>query len=163
MRKFLRFRALVTMMPYWSMPSFAWDSTVYSLWWLPLAKKPQLRANFDIWGDSCTDSLLLTDEGQIWCARANPRSTLTCQISSWSVYFVALWWLKDPKFYHFIDLNSILWCRQLAAIWESWTRVHNYKTFPYPMVSRSFLYSIAFMAKSCAQTDVQKRDEQTKN
>ena len=36
------------------------------------------------------------------------------------------------------------------------------QTFPYPTVSKSFLYSNTFMAKSGAQTlDVQKRDEQT--
>jgi len=33
-------------------------------------------------------------------------------------------------------------------------------TFPYPAVSKSFLYSNAFMAKSSAKSDVQKRDAQ---
>jgi len=41
--------------------------------------------------------------------------------------------------------------------------MHNYnlQTFPYPTVSKSFMYSNVFMAKSGAQPDVQKRDEQT--
>jgi len=32
-----------------------------------------------------------TNEGQIWCAIADPRSTFTCEISSRSVYCVDLW------------------------------------------------------------------------
>jgi len=39
-----------------------------------------------------------TDEGQIWRARADPWSTLTCQISSCLVYSVAHWWWKTPNF-----------------------------------------------------------------
>jgi len=36
------------------------------------------------------------------------------------------------------------------------------QTFPYPTVSKSFLYSNAFLTKLCAQlSDIQKRDEQT--
>jgi len=46
-----------------------------------------------------------TDESQIWCAIADPRCTLTCQISSRSVYSVALWrrksW-KTPNFCRFL-------------------------------------------------------------
>ena len=37
--------------------------------------KATIFANFDIWG-------WLDDEGQIWCAIADPWYTLTCQISS---------------------------------------------------------------------------------
>ena len=39
-----------------------------------------------------------TDEGQIWCAIADPWSTHMCQISSRSVYSVALCWRKTPMF-----------------------------------------------------------------
>jgi len=46
----------------------------------------------------------------------------------------------------FLDFD-ILWCRQLAAIWQSWTRAH-LQTFPYPTTSKSFLFSNAFLAKS---------------
>jgi len=90
-------------------------------------QKPQFWENFDIWRTPVPTPF--NDEGQIWCTRAEPRSTLTTQISSRSVYSVALWWRKTPKIYHLIDFG-ILWCRQLAAIWESWTRVHNHKSSP---------------------------------
>ena len=36
---------------------------------------------------------------------------------------------KNPKFCHFVDFG-ILWCYQLAPVWESWTWVHNYKRSP---------------------------------
>ena len=40
----------------------------------------------------------LTDMGQILRATADPRCTLTCQISSRSVNYVALWRRKPPNF-----------------------------------------------------------------
>jgi len=57
-------------------------------------QKPQFWANFDISGGSCTNPF--TDEGQIWCARADPRYTFTCEISSRSIYSVVLWRRKTP-------------------------------------------------------------------
>ena len=39
-----------------------------------------------------------TDEGQIWCAIADPWYTLMCQISSRSVYSGALWRQKKTIF-----------------------------------------------------------------
>jgi len=45
-------------------------------------QKPQFRANFVIWGTPVPTP----DEGQIWCARLDPRSTLTRQISSECVH-----------------------------------------------------------------------------
>jgi len=60
-------------------------------------QKPQFWANFDIFGGSCTDPPF-TDEGQIWCARADPRSTLTCQISSECVHCVGFRWPKNHNF-----------------------------------------------------------------
>jgi len=45
-----------------------------------------------------------TDEGQIWCARADPRSTLAGQISSECVHCVSFRWPKTiilGKFGHF--------------------------------------------------------------
>jgi len=87
-------------------------------------QKPQFLANFDIWGLLYRPPFI--DEDQIWCDRADPWYMLTCQISSWSVYSVAFDSENPPKFCHFLDF-CILWCRQLAAVWESWTRFHNYK------------------------------------
>jgi len=36
---------------------------------------------------------------------------------------------EKPQFLPFLNFG-ILWCRQLKAIWESWTRLHNYKPSP---------------------------------
>jgi len=44
-----------------------------------------------------------TDEGQIWCARADPRSTLTRQISSECVHCVGFRWPK-PQFWANFDI-----------------------------------------------------------
>ena len=53
-----------------------------------------------------------------------------CQISSRSVYSVDLWLrTKTIQFVPFLEFG-ILWCRQLAAIWESWTRMYKYKPSP---------------------------------
>jgi len=45
-------------------------------------QKPQFWATFDIWGLPYRTPF--TDEGQIWCARSDPRSTrkLTYEMSS---------------------------------------------------------------------------------
>jgi len=39
---------------------------------------------------------------------------------------------KNPKFWRFCHVLDfgILWCRQLVTIWESWTKMHNYKPSP---------------------------------
>jgi len=53
----------------------------------------------------------------------------------------------------------------VSPVGSSLTKFNTYahlQTFPYPTVSKPFLYSNAFMAKSGAQSDVQKRDELTK-
>ena len=39
-----------------------------------------------------------TYEGQMWCATSDQRYTLICQISSRSVYSVAVWRRKPPNF-----------------------------------------------------------------
>ena len=75
-------------------------------------QKPQFWAKFDIWGLLYRPPF--TDESQIWCARADPRYTLTCQISPPSVYSVALW-RQNAQSLPFLDFG-ILWCRQLAAV-----------------------------------------------
>jgi len=118
-----------------------------SLCRLPVAKKHNFGANFDIWG------LLYrppsTDEGQIWFAIADPRCTLTCQISSRSVYSVALCWRK-LHFLPFFGLQHLV----VSPIGSSLTKLNTdaqLQTFPYPTLSKSFLYSNAFMVKSGAQ------------
>ena len=85
-------------------------------------------------------------EGQIWFARADPRYTFSCQISSRSVYSVALWRRKTQSFAvfglrHFVTSpvgGSLRMLNTGAQL----------QTFPYPKVSKSFLYSSVFMAES---------------
>ena len=95
-----------------------------------------------------------TDEGQIWCAIADPRSTLTRQISSRSVYSVVLWRRKTRNFCHilpYFELRHLV----VSPIGNSLTKMNTgaqLQAFPYPTVSKSFLYSNAFMAKSGTQS-----------
>jgi len=63
----------------------------------------------------------LTNEGQIWFAKADPRSTLICQTLPQSVYFVALWWQKKPYFavfglWHFMVLLFGVDLRKLFTV-----------------------------------------------
>jgi len=86
-------------------------------------ENPQFWANFDIW-EAVVPSPL-TDESQIWCDRENPRSMLTCQISSWFVYSMSSG-SKNLKFCHFFGLQHFV----VSPCWgtsESWSLVHNYK------------------------------------
>ena len=96
-----------------------------------------------------------TDEGQIWCAIADPWCTFTCQISSRSVYSVALCWRKTPIF-------ATFWISAFSGVasWQHSEKVEHGCTstnLPYPTVLKSFLYSNAFMAKSGAQSLTFKR------
>jgi len=128
-------------------------------------QKPQFWANFDFWGVLYRPPS--TAEGPIWCAIADPRYTLTCQISSRSIYSVALCWWKPP-FLPFFGLRHLV----VSPIGSSLKKLNTGaqpRTFAYPTVSKSFLYPNAFMAKSGAQsltfksvTDRQ-TDKQTKN
>jgi len=89
-----------------------------------------------------------TDEGRIWCATVDARSTLTRQISSQRVYFAVIWRRETGKF---IILLTSSFCG--VASWRRSKKVERGCTttnIPYPTVSKSFLYS-----------DLQKRDGQT--
>jgi len=119
-----------------------------SLCRLPVAKIHNFGQIVTFWG------LLywppLTDEGQMWCAIADSWYTITCQISSRSVYSVARGWRKTPIF-AFFGLRHLV----LSPIGNSLTKLNagaQPQTFPYPTASKSFLYSNAFMANSGAQS-----------
>ena len=115
---------------------------------LPVAKKPQFWANFDVLGAPVPTPL--TDEGQMWCAIADSWYTITSQISSRSVYSVARGWRKTPIF-AFFGLRHLV----LSPIGNSLTKLNTgaqLQASPYPTASKSFLYSNAFMAKSGAQS-----------
>jgi len=95
-------------------------------------QKPQFLAHFDLWGAPVPTRF--TDEGQVWCA--NPRYTLTCQISSRSVYSVALCWRKTPIL-PFFGLRHLV----LSLIGNSLTKLNTgaqLQAFPYPAASKSF-------------------------
>jgi len=51
------------------------------------------------------------------------------------VYSVALW-RRKKTFCRFLDFG-ISWCRQLAATWKSWTRLHNY-ILPNTFMAKSY-------------------------
>jgi len=122
-------------------------------------QKPQFLADFDLW--LAPEPSPFTDQSQIWCTIADPRYTLTCQISSRSVYSVALCWRKTQIFCRFFGLQRLV----LSPIGNSWRKLNTggqLQSFPYPSVSKSFLCSNAFMAKSGAQSlTFKKRDEQS--
>jgi len=98
-------------------------------------EKPKFWANFDIWG-----------EGWVWCARVDPRATLRLLTKFCLDQFIlSLCGGEKPQilpFYclwHFVvspvgsDLRKLNTSAQLQA-------------FPYPTLSKSFLYSNAFIA-----------------
>jgi len=84
-----------------------------SLCWLPIAKDHYLGQNFDIWETPVPTPF--TDEGQIWHARADPRSTLTRQISSQCVHCVSFWWPKNT-----IWANFDLWGAPVPTPFYLW-------------------------------------------
>ena len=147
------------------------DHCIFILWFLSIylfssSQRPHIL------GLQCRPPF--TDEGQIWCATAGPRSTLTCQISSECVHSVGFRWPKNTILGKF----RLLWnsCTDrllpMRAKFSALEQTHGIRllvlsptgsrlrkmdtgaqlqTLPYPMVSKLFLYSNAFMAKSGAQ------------
>ena len=115
-------------------------------------QKPQFWPNFGTLGLLYRPTF--TDEGQIWCAIADPRSTFTCEISSLSVYFVVLWRRKTPIFAVFLPFFKLrhLVMSLIGIYLRKLSTGAQLQTFPYPTASKSFLYSNAFMAKLGAQT-----------
>ena len=87
-----------------------------------------------------------TDEGQIWCAIADPQCTFTCQNSYRSVYSVAV---RRPK----IPIFAVFWTSAFSDV-DNLRKLNTgaqLQTFPYPTSSKSFLCSNAFMVKSGEQ------------
>ena len=119
-----------------------------SLYRLPVDKNHKFGQILTFWGLLYRPPF--TDEGQIWCATADPRSTLTCQISSRSFPSGG----KKSQFCHilpYFELRHLV----VSPIGSSLRKLNTgaqLQTFPYSRVSKSFLYSNAFMAKSGAQS-----------
>jgi len=119
-----------------------------SLGRLPVAKNYNFRQIVTFW--ELLHRPHFTDEGQIWCPIADPWYTFTCEISSRSVYSVVLWLRKTPILPFFG-----LWHLVVSPIGSSLRKLNTgaqLQAFRYPTVSKSFLYSNAFMAKSGAQS-----------
>jgi len=117
-----------------------------SLCRLPVAKTTILGKFLHL-GDFCTDPFLLM---RAKFSALEQTYTLTCEISSRSIYSVALWRWKSPIF-------AVFWTSacSVSPTGNSLTKLNTgaqLQAFPYPTVSKSFLYSNAFMAKSGAQT-----------
>ena len=127
---------------------------------LPVAKKPQFWANFDILGAPVPTPF--TDDGQMRCAIADPWYTLTCQISSRSVYSAALWWRKPPNFCVFFGNSAFC---SVASWWQSEKVEHGCRTTNLPLSNGIKIVSVLQrLHGEIGRTisDVQKCDEQTK-
>jgi len=101
-----------------------------------------------------------TDEDQIWCATADPWCTLTYQISSRSVYSVALCWRKPPIFAVFYGLRHLV----LSPIGNKVE--HGCTTTNLSLSNGIKIVSVLQRLHGkigCTISDVQKRDEQTKS
>ena len=102
----------------------------------------------------------MTDEGQIWCATADPWYTLTCQISPGSVYPVATCWQKNPIF-------VIFWISAFSVVasWQQSDKVeHGCTTTNLPLSNGVKIVSVLQRLHGeirCTISDVQKHDEQT--
>jgi len=100
-----------------------------------------------------------TDKGQIWCTIAGPWCTLTCQISSGSLYAVAVWRRKTPIF-------AVCWTSAFSDV-DSWQ--HSEKV-EHGCTTTNLRLSNGIKIVSVLQrlhgenwrtnSDVQKRDEQ---
>jgi len=101
-----------------------------------------------------------TDEGQIWCAIADPRCTFACEISSRSVYSVVLWWRKTPIF-------AVFWTSTFSDVanWhQSQKAEHECTTTNLPLSNDIKIVSVLLrLHGEIGRTisDVQKRDGQT--
>ena len=76
---------------------------------------PQFWVNFDVFG-----APVPTPFYQMWCAIADPLHALTCQMSSRSVYFVALCWRKPPIF-------AVFWTSAFSVVanWQQSDKVEH--------------------------------------
>jgi len=99
----------------------------------------------------------LTDEGQIWCAVADPWHTLTCQILSGSLYSVALCWRKTPIF-------AVVWTSAFSVVanWQQSEKVeHVCTTTNLPLSNGIKIVSVLQRLHGEIErtiSDVQKRD-----
>jgi len=117
----------------------------------------------NIWGTPVSIPFYRWGPNLVRCAIADSWYTHTSQILFRSVYSVVLWRRKSPIFAVF-GLRHLMVSPFGSSLRNLNTGAH-LQTFPYPTVSKSFLYSNAFMAKSDAQSltfkSVRDTDRQT--
>jgi len=98
--------------------------------------------------------------GQMWCAIADSRYTLMYQISSRSVYSVALCWRTPPIF-------AVFWTSAFSVVanWQQFDKVeHGCTMTSLPLFNRIKIVSVLQrLHGEIGRTisNVQKRDEQT--
>jgi len=131
---------------YTDMPNFI---RMCSLCRLPVAKKTQFSANCDIFGSSCTDSLLpmMAKFGVLWQTHGI-RLPAKFRLHRFILSSCGCGKPQSLPFFWTSAFSGV-------ANWQQSEKVEHgaqLQTFPYPTVSKSFLYSQAFMAKSGAKS-----------
>ena len=126
-----------------------------SLCRLPVAKNHNFWQILTFLGLLCRPPF--TDEGQVWCAVADPWYTFTCEISSRSVNSVVLWRRKTPIF-------AVFWTSAFSdvATWHQSQKVeHRCTTINLPLSNGiNVLSGLQRVHDEIGRTnyDVQKRD-----
>jgi len=128
-----------------------------SLCRLPVVKKHNFGQILTFWGALVPISF--ADEHQIWCAIAGRWFTLICEISSRSVYSVALCWRKTPLPFFCTSAFSFV------ANWQQSEKVeHGCTTTKVPLLNGIKIVSV--LERHHGEigrtiSDVQRRDGQT--
>ena len=128
-------------------------------------QKPQFWANFGIFlGGGLVYRPPFTDEGQIWCAIADPWSTFTCEISSRSVILSSCGGEK----HQFLPVLPFFGLRHLVVppvgMQQSEKVEHGCTTTNLPLTNSIKIVSLLKRRHGeigRTISDVQKRDEQT--
>ena len=124
---------------------------MFSLCRLPMAKNHNFRQIVTFLGAPVP----FTDDGQIWCPIADHGIRLSAKFRL-DRFIPSSCSCGKPQFLPFFGLRHLV----VLPIGSSLRQLNTgtqLQTFPYPMVSESFLYSHAFMAKSGAQSLTFKR------
>ena len=119
------------------MPNFIW---MCSLCRLAVAKKTQFWTTFDALGLLYRPPI--TDEGQILCAWADPRSTLTCQISSECVHCVGFQWPKTHNFGQILTFWGLLYRLPFTDDGQIWCAIADPRYTLTCQISPRSVYSV---------------------
>ena len=108
-----------------------------SLCWLTVAKNHNFWQILTFWGAPLTTPF--SDEDRIWCAIADPRHTLTCQIWFRLVYSVALWQWNPPPIFAIFSTSAF----SDVASWQQSEKVeHGCTTTNLPLSNRIKIVSV---------------------